>query len=129
MPTVVYDAGALIAAEHNDRRLWAKHRARLEAGLVPLVSSTVVAQVSRSERQVQLRRLLAGCTIIPFREDDAHAAGVLLARANTSDVVDAAVVTLALAHHAEVIVTSDPSDLRALLDVARTKSNVQVTDA
>ena len=30
---VVYDAGALIAAERNDRRFWAEHRVRLELGI------------------------------------------------------------------------------------------------
>jgi len=33
---VVYDAGVLIAADRNDREVWADHRARLELGVVPL---------------------------------------------------------------------------------------------
>lgn len=31
---MTYDTGALIAAERNDRRLWALHRRALERGLV-----------------------------------------------------------------------------------------------
>ncbi len=61
MRAVVYDAGPLIAAERNERRFWAEHRARLEMGIVPCVPTVVVAQVSRSARQAQLRRLLRGC--------------------------------------------------------------------
>ncbi len=37
MKSVVYDAGVLIAADRSKRRVWAEHRVRLEAGLVPLV--------------------------------------------------------------------------------------------
>ena len=63
MRPVVYDAGVLIAADHAKRRIWAEHRVRLEAGLVPLVPAAVVAQASRSPKQVQLRRLLRGCEV------------------------------------------------------------------
>lgn len=113
MTSVVYDAGALVAAERNDRRMWAEHRVRLELGLSVVVPAPVVAQVSRSPRQVQLRRLLAGCEIVDFGEAEAHAAGRLLAASRTNDVVDAAVVDLAIRRRAE-IVTSDPRDLSKL---------------
>ena len=73
MMNVVYDAGALVAAERNDRRLWADHRVRLEAGVVPVVPAPVVAQVSRSPRQAQLRRLLRGCDVPALDEATAHA--------------------------------------------------------
>jgi hypothetical protein len=53
--TVVYDGGNLIAAERHDRAAWADHRTRLELGLVPMTTAPVVAQVSRSARQCQLR--------------------------------------------------------------------------
>ena len=68
MTSVVYDAGPLIAAERNDRRFWAEHRVRLELGIVPCVPSPVVAQVSRSRTQVQLRRLLRGCEVVSLDE-------------------------------------------------------------
>jgi hypothetical protein len=111
--TVVYDAGALIAAERNDRRVWAEHRARLEAGIVPLTTAPVVAQASRSPRQAQLRRFLAGCDVTEFEGAEAHTVGTLLARAAMSDVVDAHVVLTAFRHRRAVL-TSDPHDLRAL---------------
>lgn len=83
----------------------------------PVVPAPVVAQVSRSAKQVQLHRLLAGCEIVAFQARDAHEVGRLLAKAKRSDVVDAAVVCLALARRAE-IVTGDPDDLAALVACA-----------
>jgi sugar/nucleoside kinase (ribokinase family) len=113
MSNVVYDSGALVAADKNDRRLWAEHKVRLELGVVPLVPAPVLAQVSRSPRQVQLRRLLAGCDVVTFGEQEAHRVGALLARSKTRDVIDAAVVVLAMDKEA-VIVTSDPKDMAHL---------------
>jgi hypothetical protein len=114
MSDVVYDAAVLIAADRNDRRVWADHRAVLESGVVPWVPATVVAQVSRSARQVQLRRFLRGCIVVPLDEPSAHAAGHLLGAARASDVVDATVVVLAVSHRAR-IVTGDPDDIEGLV--------------
>lgn len=116
--SVVYDAGALIAAERSNRALWADHRVRLEAGLVPLTTAPVVAQVSRSGRQVQLRRFLRGCDIVTFHHDDAHAVGALAGRSGSNDVVDVHVV--ATAHQRRLaVVTSDESDLKPIADALR----------
>jgi predicted nucleic acid-binding protein len=111
---VVYDAAALIAADRNERRAWAEHKARLEFGVIPLVPAPVVAQVSRSPQQVQLLRFLAGCVVVPLDESEAHQAGRLLAKTRTTDIVDAAVVALAIRQHA-VILTGDPDDLERLV--------------
>lgn len=111
--SVVYDAGLLIAAERNNREVWADHRARLELGIVPVVTAPVVSQVSRSVRQAQLRRVLQGCEVVPFEPGDAHEVGELLLRAGSSDVVDAHVVITA-AHRGSTILTSDDEDLRRL---------------
>jgi hypothetical protein len=117
---VVYDAAVLIAAERNDRRAWAEHRVRLEAGLVPVVPAPVVAQVSRSPRQAQMHRLLRGCEVASFDEADAHRAGALLGKSRTSDVVDAAVVVLAMRKGAD-ITSDDRHDIQRLLLAARSK--------
>jgi hypothetical protein len=122
----VYDAGALVAADRSDRTIWAEHRIRLEAGVIPQVPAPVVAQASRSSRQAQLRRLLRGCDVAAFAEPDAHKAGRLLARSKTSDIVDAAVVVLAIAHAAE-IVTADRADITHLLVAAR--ASLPIVDA
>lgn len=113
--TVVYDAGMLVAAERNDRAAWADHRARLELGLVPVTTAPVVAQVSRSGQQAQLRRLLRGCDIVPFAPEDAHAVGALLGSSGTADIVDAHVALLARRQGA-LVVTADPDDLALLAD-------------
>ena len=113
--TVVYDAGALIAADRSDREGWADHRARLELGVVPVTTAPVVAQVSRSARQAQLRRFLRGCDVVPFREEEAHEVGVLAGKSGTADVVDVHVVAVA-ARRGLAVLTSDEHDLRPIVD-------------
>ena len=110
---LVYDSGVLIAADRNDRTVWADHRARLELGVPPATTAPVVAQVSRSLQQAQLHRFLRGCEIAPFTPGEAHDVGRLLAGAGSADIVDAHVVLVASRRNASII-TSDPGDLRAL---------------
>ena len=77
MSAVVYDAAVLVAAERNERRTWAEHKARPEFGVVPLVPAPVVARVGRAPQQAQLRRFLTGCVVVPLGEAEAHEAGRL----------------------------------------------------
>jgi hypothetical protein len=114
MSAVVYDAAVLVAADRNERRAWAEHKARLELGVLPLVPSPVVAQVSRSPQQAQLRRFLTGCVVVPLDETGAHEAVRLLGITKTSDVVDAVVVTTALRQKATIL-TSDPGNIQRLV--------------
>lgn len=114
MSTVVYDAGVLVAADKNVRRTWAEHKARLEFGIVPFVPAPVIAQVSRSPQQVQLRRFLTGCAVVPLGEKEAHETGQLLGRTRTTDLIDAVVVTVAIRQHA-MILTGDPDDMKQLV--------------
>lgn len=123
MKSVVYDTGVLIAADRSKRRIWAEHRVRLEAGFVPLVSAPVVAQASRSPKQAQMRRLLRGCEVVELDESAAHAAGALLGKTRTRDVVDASVAELAIRKHAD-IVSDDSKDLRRLLAAANAKTAI-----
>jgi hypothetical protein len=115
--TIVYDAGVLVAAERGDREVWADHRVRLEVGAVPVTTAPVIAQVSRSPRQVQLRRFLRGCDVAPFVAEEVHGVGTLLGAAGTSDVVDAHVVRVAEKLGASVS-TADVEDLSRLADHA-----------
>lgn len=108
--TVVYDAGALVAADRSDRNLWAEHRARLELGIVPITTAPVVAQVSRSGRQAQLRRFLRGCQLVSFGAEEANEVGALAGRCGVDDVIDVHVVTVANRVGASVM-TSDAQDL------------------
>jgi hypothetical protein len=75
MRTVVYDAAVLVAADRNERRAWAEHKARLELAIVPLVPAPVLVQVSRSPQQAQLRRFLNGCVVVPLGDTEAYEAG------------------------------------------------------
>jgi hypothetical protein len=123
MTEVVYDAAVLIAADRNDRRIWADHRALLEDGVVPTVPAPVVAQVSRSTRQVQLRRFLRGCIVVPLDEAGAHAVGRLLAASGGKDVVDATLVVVAARHRARII-TGDADDVESLVAVCGVRISV-----
>jgi hypothetical protein len=111
---VTYDAGALIAADRSERRMWARHRALLARREVPTVPAPVVAQSWRgSNRQVQLARLLAGCYVEVLDDGNARSAGALAARAQTSDIVDACVVEGALRRR-DLVISSDSGDLQAI---------------
>lgn len=114
---IIYDAGALVAAERNVRSLWALHDAALRRDVSPLVPAGVLAQVWRGGPQVNLSRLLAGCTVSSMGETVARAAGTLCGQAGTRDVVDASVVVLAHVMRAPVV-TGDADDLRAVADAA-----------
>jgi predicted nucleic acid-binding protein len=114
MGQVVYDTGALLAAERRDRRLGLIHQKRVDSreakAIVPVV---VLAQAWRGGPQPGLSRVLKDCEILDDTEVVGRAAGVACARAETSDVVDAIVVVTALARNAAVV-TSDPGDLERL---------------
>jgi predicted nucleic acid-binding protein len=72
-----------------------------------------------------LRRFLRGCEVVPFDEAAAHAAGSLLGKTRTKDVVDASVAVLSILHGADVI-SDDAHDIRRLLALSRT--NVSIID-
>ena len=110
----LYDAGALIAIDKNDRRMWARYQVAVDDGRDIQVPAVVVGQAWRdSRRQVRLGRFLVGCRVDPVGLETAEATGILCGRAGTSDVVDATVLVMAAATGA-VIWTSDPEDIKAL---------------
>jgi predicted nucleic acid-binding protein len=113
MSGLTYDAGALIAAERNSSAIWALHRRALESHMRPTVSTTVLGQVWRGGRQARLSRLLRGCRIEPLTEAQARSAGEALGASAQHDLVDAVVVVSALAR-GDIVVTSDPQDLRRI---------------
>jgi hypothetical protein len=70
-----------------------------------------------------MRRLLRGCEVIAFDEAAAHAAGGLLAKTRTRDVVDASVAELSIRTRAD-IVSDDAEDIRSLLTAANAKTSI-----
>jgi predicted nucleic acid-binding protein len=113
MSGLTYDTGALLAAEINDRAVWAMHRRALERLHTPTVPAGVLAQAWRGGPQPTLSRLLDGCAIEPLDELGARAVGQLLGRATSVDIVDASVVAGAL-RRGDAVVTSDRRDIETL---------------
>jgi hypothetical protein len=120
-----YDSGALIAAERDDRRMWALHRRTLERGVAPTVPAGVLGQAWRGGPQPQLSRLLAGCLVEELSGPRARQAGTLMGAAGRSDVVDASVVVGALERR-DVVFSGDRGDLEAL--AASANRRLQVLD-
>lgn len=125
MRNVLYDTGALLAAERRREEVAALHKQILGAGVLPIVPAVVLAQVWRGGPQPELSRFLRGCHIEADSEQIARAAGAACAKAGTCDVVDAIVVVTAAARGA-LVVTSDPNDLRALADALDTELRLHV---
>src|SRR5207237_1002836 len=90
---------------------WMTDAARRALLVVPVTTAPVVAQVSRSPRQAQLRRFLRGCDVVPLVDEDAHEVGGLAGKAKVSDVVDVHVVLVA-DRRAFGVVTGDVDDLK-----------------
>jgi hypothetical protein len=112
--SLVLDSGALIALEKNDRAMWRRLKSALLAKSVPVSHGGIVGQAWRGggPRQALLARALAGIDVRPLDESLGRAAGSLLARGASLDVIDAALVLLA--DDGDDIVTSDPEDLESL---------------
>ena len=112
---IVYDSGALVAAERGDPGFMRLHTQRLAQGYLPRVPAGVLAQAWRGGPQPLLSRVLGGCRVEELDEQRARAAGTLCAVAGTADVVDASVVMLAERLGA-AIVTTDLDDLSRLVE-------------
>jgi hypothetical protein len=83
-----------------------------------------VGQVWRDGRkQANLARVLAGVGIEPLSKDDGKRIGELLAQAASSDVVDAHVALMVAP--ADLVLTSDPGDIRKLLRARGVSARVQ----
>jgi len=115
---LVLDAGAFLAVERADRNTVALLKGELLARRVPVTHGGVVAQVWRggSGRQVPLASLLSAIEIVPIDDGLGKQAGVLLGHSRMTDPIDAAVVLLS--RDGDMILTSDPKDLRSLAAAA-----------
>jgi len=120
----VLDAGALVAIDRRDRAVGAELRVLQRQSTPVRTSAAVVGQVWRNGRkQANLARVLVGVGIEPLREGDGKQIGELLGEAGSADVVDAHVALIADA--ADLVLTSDPRDIRALLRARRVPARVQ----
>ncbi len=103
---VVYGVGALRAAAHGDRMIWALHRAALTFGIVPVVTVGAVADAYRTEaRGDRLDALLAGAEVEPLGREGAQRTGELAARAGTADLVAVSTAETAARRNAAIVNT------------------------
>jgi hypothetical protein len=113
---VTFDAGGLIALDRNDRRVIALLARATALGVRVTVPATALAQAIRNPaRQARLSRLIrqAATDRVPLNGPDATAVGLLPAETATADIVDCHVVICAR-RAGQVVVTSDPGDLRRI---------------
>ncbi len=117
---LTYDTGALIAAERDNRLMWALHRAAVVRGLRPIVPAGVLGEAWRGGPQHHLSRLLKGCDVEDLTEDQARRVGVLAARSGLSDTVDLAVVEGAVRRN-HAVVTSNRTHIEQAAEAAGTR--------
>lgn len=113
---LMLDAGALVALDRGDKRMIALLSRALAQGRAFRVPAGVVGQAWRNGRvQVTLARFLRSkeVEIIPLDDQLARACGELCGATKVPDIIDASVVILARQRR-DLIVTSDPNDLRHL---------------
>jgi len=113
---VVLDIGALLALERGDKRMIALLHRALAQGRAFRVPAGVVGQAWRNRRvQVTLARFLRSeeVEIVPLDDQLARCCGELCGAASASDVIDASVVIVARERQ-DLIVTSDPDEIRRL---------------
>jgi hypothetical protein len=109
---LILDAGFLISVDRGERAAQEFLTSALRRDTPLATTHPVVAQVWRDgARQARLARFLHSVVVLPF--DDGPEVGNLLARSNTTDVVDAHLVVLAV-RRSEPILTSDLLDLETL---------------
>jgi hypothetical protein len=118
MPALVYDTGALLAAERRNPDFLALHDEVTRARIRPIVPVVVLAQAWPGGPQHQISRVLKGCDILPDDAATGRAAGVACAASATADVVDAIVIAV---RYQAAVVASDPRDLTRLADAIGVK--------
>lgn len=122
---VTYDTGALIAADRNDREMWALHLGHLNRDVVPIVPAPVLAEAWRGGgRQANLARLLTACAVEAMTQDQAKAVGALAGKAAHDDIVDVTVVEGAI-RRGDAVVTSNPTHIRTIAAAVRAKLRIE----
>jgi len=123
---VILDSGGISAlAQGNATARAVIVRARREGRLV-VIPAPVLTEVHTGRRDhAHIDRVVKSVdVVIETTADRAREAGVLRARSGVLDVVDAIVVAEAVAALPAVILTSDPDDIRSLVDAAGVRDRV-----
>jgi hypothetical protein len=126
--SLVLDAGALIALDRNDRKVWAILRVASDDNELIQVPAGTIAQAWRDgRRQVLLTRALRHCDEVALDGALARAAGLLCGQSKTSDIVDASVALAAaglVRRGAVSVLTSDAGDIEHLIGTLRITANI-----
>ena len=117
MAGLTLDAGALIAAERNDRTVWRRLAAAKREQARVTIPAGVLAQTWRGNSP-RIAKLLQGCEVEALDEDRAKVVGRALGQSKTRDVIDAAVVLGAMRRR-DTVLTSDVPDLKVICDALR----------
>lgn len=117
---VVLDSGAVSALAARDRRARAVLQHVLDEGLAVLVPAPVLAEAySGRPTDAPVHQLIKTVEFVrPTSATIARRAGELRARSGVRDVVDAIVVAEAVSVPGSIVLTSDPTDIRALIDAS-----------
>jgi hypothetical protein len=125
MGGVTYDTGALVAAERNNRQMWALHAGYLAEEVIPTVPAPVLAEAWRGgSRQASLSRLLRMCDTEPMSEELARHVGVLAGKSGHDDIVDVSVVEGAV-RRGDAVVTSNMTRIRMVADATGTRLRIE----
>jgi hypothetical protein len=113
---VVFDTGALIALERNQRDVVVLVAEARRSNTTITVPAGCVAQTWRDpRRQARVAGFLRlpNVNVVALDDAEARRVGLLLAAAGATDIVDAHVALCAL-RGPQVVLTSDPQDIRRL---------------
>jgi len=125
---LVLDAGGVSAiADGDDVARAALDRARREGWLV-VIPAPVLTEVHTSRRDhARVDRVVnAVDMLIATTPERARQAGELRSRSGVLDVVDAIVVAEAVAAPPALVMTSDPDDIRGLIEAAGASGRVAI---
>jgi hypothetical protein len=125
---VILDAGALFAWARGDDFVRAMIQQADERKALVVLPVVVIAQAIRGGRaDAPIDRVMKQVSkFAPVTIPLARQAGILLGATGATDVVDALVAAEALASLPSLILTSDPRDIRQLIQNDPAHSRVQV---
>ena len=115
---MILDAGGILALTRGSADARATLERAVREGYVAAIPTPVLAQVHRGGRdRAHVDRVVNMVdALLPTSELVARRAGELQAKAGTSDAVEAIVAAEALASVPTLVLTSDPGDLKRLLE-------------